>query len=231
MITDYKKRLVKYKKYYIKVRELSKEPLAQTSFVLIASLLTVSFFGIFAIKPTLTTIAGLLTEIKDKKEINQKLQAKITALDRAETAYGPIKPKLGVVDKALPKKPELARLEQKIEYLVYKNNLILTSAGFSSFMVVGEEKEEEETSKKPKEEVEQETLGGEVEILSFNLVIGGSYENIKSFLEDLENLDRLVIIETATFSKDTDIKGASLQVTIRAEVFYLESPKLEIANL
>jgi len=225
---DYKKRLVEYKKYYLKVRELSKEPLAQTSFVLIASLLTVSFFGIFAIKPTLTTIADLLTEIKDKKEINQKLQAKIIALDRVETAYGQIKPKLGVVDKALPQKPEVAQLEQEIEYLIYKNNLLLTSAGFGSFVVVGEEGEDkkEETNKKLKEEAEQETLGGEVKGLPFNLVTGGSYENIKSFLEDLENLDRLVIIETATFSKDTDIKGAELQVTIRAEAFYLE-----IANL
>lgn len=218
MPLNYKKKYGRYKNYYFRLQSLSREPVAQTSFVLIASLLTISFFGIFAIKPTFATIATLLKEIKNKKELNQKLQAKITALNKAENTYAQITPKLKIINNALPKHPEFTRLEQEIEYLIYKNNLLLASGDFSGFTVVGE--------KEPEKKKEEEDIDGTLKRLSFNLVIAGEYNDLKNFLKDLENLDRIILVETTSFLKNTDIKGARLQMMLKAKVFYLKPPKI-----
>lgn len=226
MAFNYKRDYARYKNYYLKVREISKEPLAKTSFVLIASLLTISFFGIFAIKPTFATIAVLLKEIKDKKKVNQQLGDKVAALNKAQNTYTLLAPKLERINVAMPKSPDFPRLEREIEYLTYKHDLLLASGGFEGFVVTGEKLPEKDKKNRSEKESLQEDQDGTVETISFNLVLAGEYNDLKDFLKDLELLDRIILVDATTFSKETDIKGASLQMMVKAKAFYLKPPKV-----
>lgn len=54
---------------------------------IILSLVTVSIFSVFALKPTLTTIAQLIKDIDAKKEVLGKMENKIDQLKQAQVTY------------------------------------------------------------------------------------------------------------------------------------------------
>jgi Tfp pilus assembly protein PilO len=74
--------------------------------MLILSFFTVSFFGFFALKPTLSTIAKLKRQIEDNREVDKKLSEKINQLVEAQAEYEVISPFIPKIKKALPEKPE-----------------------------------------------------------------------------------------------------------------------------
>lgn len=218
MVFDYKQEYHRYRQYYLRLQDLSTKPIAQASFTLIASLLTAAFLGIFAIRPALITIAKLTKEIQDREKINKQLESKVKTLTKVQSAYEEILPKIPLIDAALPKKPEFENLERKIEYLAWQNGVIITAGSFSSFPVIGDKPEETTKTKKPAEEIsEAENLAEQINI---SLSIAGSYDSIKNFITNLEQLDRVIKIKAIVFSKKTKVKGADLQATIRSEVFY-----------
>src|SRR3989344_9056324 len=57
----------------------------------ILSLLTLSFFGVFAIKPTLTTAVSLHRDIQDLKALNAQYEEKITSIIKGQSAYEQIR--------------------------------------------------------------------------------------------------------------------------------------------
>ena len=208
---DYRQEYHKYKEYYLKIRT---QPIARVSVALLASLLTVALLGIFAIKPTLTTIARLTKEIQDKQKIDKQLESKISALKQAQVNYEEISSQIPVVETALPKKPEFVRLEREIEYLVRQHQVLMATGGFSGFVVVGEkEKEQDKTVSGEKEKIPAETI-------QFTLTVAGDYEQIKNFIGDLESLDRVITISSVNFSKDTEIEGAQLQATLAGNAYF-----------
>jgi len=208
---DYRQEYHKYKEYYLKIRT---QPIARVSVTLLASLLTVALLGIFAIKPTLTTIARLTKDIQDKQKIDKQLESKISALKQAQVNYEEISSQIPVVETALPKKPEFVRLEREIEYLVRQHQVLMATGGFSGFVVVGEkEKEQDKTVSGEKEKIPAETI-------QFTLTVAGDYEQIKNFIGDLESLDRVITISSVNFSKDTEIEGAQLQATLAGNAYF-----------
>ena len=68
-----------------------KKTQAYTMFIL--SLFTISFFSIFAIRPTLKTVTSLHREIEDLEKIDEKLTTKINQLisAQAEQSHRPIR--------------------------------------------------------------------------------------------------------------------------------------------
>lgn len=209
----------RYKHYYLRFRSLSAQPLAQASLALAASLLTVALLGVFAIRPTLATIARLTKEIQDKEKIDKQLANKITALRKADISYQQVASQIPLVETALPTKPEFSRLEQELEFLAWQHQILLASGGFSGFVATGTKPEEEEKEEKKAEAPPADSI-------RFNLTIGGSYGQIKDFIKDLENLDRVIFLESVHFTKETEIEGAQVQATLVGQAFYKTSKDL-----
>jgi len=214
MAFDYRQEYHRYKLHYLKLQSLATQPLAQASLTVVASLLTVILLAIFAIKPTLSTIARLTKEIQDKEKVNKQLITKTKALQKAQTTYEQITPEIPTIETALPPEPEFVKLEQEIEYLAWQRQVLLASGNFTGFVVAGNEPEET----RQKEVKKVEALAAKK--INFNLIVGGRYQNLKEFIQDLENLDRLIVLESVNFTKDTEIEGAELQLTITATAFY-----------
>ena len=78
-------------------------PVARVSIELFLSIFTVIFFAVFAIRPTLLTIADLIKEIEDKEDLIVQLDRKIASLSSAETEYRKFYYQLGLLDEAIPK--------------------------------------------------------------------------------------------------------------------------------
>lgn len=210
MAFDYRQEYHKYKQYYLQART---QPIAKASVTLLASLLTVALLGIFAIKPTLTTIARLTREIEDKGQVNKQLEVKTRALQQAQANWAQVSSQIPLVETALPRKPEFVRLEREIEFLALRHQVLLASGGFSEFLVAGESPAEKTVAKKDKTPAPAETI-------RFTLTVAGTYESIKNFLNELEILDRVITLGSVHFSKETEIEGAELQATLVGKAFY-----------
>jgi Tfp pilus assembly protein PilO len=217
MAFDYRQEYHKYKEYYLKART---QPVAQASLTLLASLVTVVLLGIFAIKPTLTTIARLTKELEDKGKVNKQLELKARTLRQAQADWQTVSANIPLVETALPRKPEFVRLEREVEFLALGHQVLLASGGFSEFLVLGE-KEEKAAADKDKPVLPAQTI-------RFTVTVAGTYEQIKGFLADLETLDRVITIESVHFSKETEIEGADLQATLVADAYYKQSFEDEV---
>lgn len=242
-LSSYRRRRSRYSR---QLKGLSQAPIAQASLALIFSLLTVSFFGIFAIKPTLVTIAELMRTIKDKEAVNSQLQAKIEALTIAESNYRKIKPKFEKLEKMLPQKVLFLRLAGEINLLAWENEVVLDSGRFSDFIFINKEgefvleKEEKEAAKEtpeakealpPEESLMPRAITAEIEgssgeeydlsELTFSLGASGEYKNLKKFIVDLNNIDRIMVIETVIYDIEASSQeSANLSVDLKVKAFY-----------
>ena len=211
MLFDYHTQYHRYRHYFLKLQTAYQKPATKTSLTLILTILTISFFALFALKPTFITIAKLSKKISDGKKTNQALEAKIQSLKQAEKAYQKVAPDLDAVERAFPNKTNFNNFSSKINLLSYQNNLLLTSADFSKFNLVS-----------PKSNSYSQ--------LDFNISLAGSYPNIKNFLKDLENLDRLVKISSVNLTKKTDLKSAPIRAKISGTIFWLPPLNKEVKN-
>lgn len=203
-IGSYSTYLAKVSKFYDK-----KEVKIYTNLIL--TLVTISFFALFAIKPTISTIASLAKEIKDQEEVAEKLDQKIKSLQLAKKEYNANKSKLYLINEALPLNPETALFLGQIEILAQENHLELSSVQTEGLAIKGEsiKNEKKIVSKKANP--------------SFNtqLILTGEYPQIESFLKAINNLRRIVSIENISINKSKKDSTATLSFKLETEAFHL----------
>ncbi|MGH7245858.1 MAG: type 4a pilus biogenesis protein PilO [Candidatus Levyibacteriota bacterium] len=90
------------------------------------TLATVSFFGIFAISPTLSTIADLRRQIDDSDFVNQKLQLKITNLSILQEKYQQLTPDLPTILSVVPDSAKISDFTGQIQAIANSSNINLT---------------------------------------------------------------------------------------------------------
>lgn len=219
-----------------KLKKLTEGPLVQAAVTVILSLFTVSFFGIFAIKPTLSTIAGLMREIKDKKIVSQQLDAKVEALSLGQTSYEKIKPYLERIENAVPAEALFLRLISEIKLLALEDQVALETASFDNFYLVNQGGDlvspqeavpvDKKQEAKP-EEAKAKTQESKPNELVFSLSLSGDYKNLKKFVADLTKIDRLVLVEKSQFktepSQEKDEKNQKLVLSLNLKSYYLKN--------
>lgn len=198
---------LEHQRYLVKIKFFYKKPLVQVSANLTLTLLVVCFFVFFAIRPTLVTIVSLQKTLKESKEVNQQLSRKIDSLQQAQKIYAQIVDDLFLVEAALPETAEFQSLALRINYLAFKNNLVLNSASFAGFDLV---------------EVKENLAKGQPKTnYGFTLGLSGSFEQIKSFLTELEQIDRLIKINKVGFSAEKGQVGVGdIQIEIEGEAYW-----------
>lgn len=198
-------------------RFYDREPLIQVSVQLILSIFTVAFFVFFAIRPTLGTISTLLKKIEDMEEASLKLDTKIAQLAQAQeilSESGPELKRLGLI--AVPVTPEVDRLSKQIEVIANENNVYITSLEFQASPLVGGRSSLVNTTNRG-----VESGGGN--FVTFSFAIGGAQEGVVGFFEDIESLDRVVLLTQAGFSvpESSYKKTFFLAASGKATVYYL----------
>ena len=199
---------LEYRRYQEYLRQLSGQKKARTYAGLIITLLTITFFLIFAIKPTLITITALIRELKDQRLVAQKLQAKINALREAQQEYSLIENDLPLIDQALPKEPQLSTLVKQIETLTQHSGVTLEGVSFTKTPL-----------KRPTPEKNKER--GKVSTINLNLTLSGDYQNLKKFLHNLIFLRRIIVIESLAFKPQRKKEAKLLTLNLKLKTYYL----------
>lgn len=201
MAFNYQTDFSRYKNYFLKIRAISEKPAAKLSIGLFLTLITICFFALFAIKPTVITISKLVKELQDGQQVNQVLERKITSLNQAQKNLVLMKNYLPLVDLTLPQKMDFNRFILELNYLILNHNLVLANFSCNNFNLTI-----------PKEEQS---------ILTFKIAVAGKFTDINQFLKDLTNLDRLVKISTLSFTNKSEVTDLPTQLNFAGEVYQL----------
>ncbi len=144
----------------------------------IFSLLAFSFFGIFAIGPTVTTISDLNKKYNEEKIALKELQQKNEALKSLSAQYVEIQPDLTLIDSAIPQSPKVAELTRQLEKLSIQNNLIVKKVDTGLMELY--------PAKNPNKPIFSYT---------FIINVEGSEKDVNSFISALVNMGRIIGIE------------------------------------
>lgn len=210
MALDWKKEYHRYFRYFVDVKSLYRQRKVIVYTGITLTLVAISFFSLFAIKPTVTTIVSLTKEIEEKKSIEQKLQVKINSLSAAQSNYASLTNLLEVIDEALPTEPLLTDVAYYFEYLTQKNNLTVRSINYDPIRIIG-------APQINKKNPTTETLNS----LNFSLSGTGKYEDIVNLFKDLDNTRRVILIESLTFNGGQIEETPTLNFTATGKIFYL----------
>jgi Tfp pilus assembly protein PilO len=232
MVFNYRTEYNRYRRYFTSLEPLAKTPIIRAYFSLIASLFALSFFGAFAIRPTIKTIIGLRKEITDASFTDKRLQEKINALSEAQTQYSLIQPELPTVFAALPKNPEFSSLLKQIENIVVASGASISAIQFQSVTLHDAGAKEKQISLQASPSGTEKNNTPDVNIessdkllgltpISFSLILRGSYTNLTAFLTSLTRLSRLIHVDSFVISTVTG-GFAELSLNIQTKAFYYE---------
>lgn len=196
----------RYRRYFVNLGQISRQKKVQVYTGIVLSILASAFFLFFAIKPTLVTIASLIKEIKDKKIVVAKLETKINDLASAQQEYQTIAADLILVDQALPQESHMSLLVGQLETLSAAAGVGLESVNYSTVNLM-----EVEKKKEPQE-------------ISFSFSASGSYQNLRTFLQSIISLRRIILINGFSFKKGKS-EGQPLVLTVYAKAYFLEQTK------
>lgn len=160
------------------------EKRVQSFTTIILSLITLSFFGIFAISPTLSTIADLQKQISDNQFVNQQLRQKITNLTLLQDSYKHLQTDLPILYAAVPTTPDITVLVGQLQTISQNTQVNLLHIQTLSVDVSS-----------------AQTTG--YNAYTFSLDVSGTYDHIQAFLTNLGNFNRLITLSAVSLSKAT----------------------------
>jgi hypothetical protein len=215
MALGWRKEYIRYKEYFLNVLNIYKQKEDLRMFLeILLSLATVSFFGAFALRPTLITIAALLTEINSKEEIVAKLDTKIQNLSLATSLMESETARLPLIEDAVPASASPETFVRQFEGLAAKNGINLLGVSLGQATLLGEVK------KAPPEEgvtpLPEDALG-----ISFSISLSGNYPELLGFLADLEKLRRPLAIDTTGITATQRDEGKVLVILVSGRAPYI----------
>jgi len=190
------------KSKYLQLLPDFKNERTQKFTTIILTLMALSFFGLFAINPTFSTITELKKELSDNKFVDQQLKQKIANLNSLQQKYSSIQKDIPVILDAIPTKPDIPLLLGQIQSVAIANNIdIKNLQNFQINLFNNQNTDSQEYS------------------YYFSLSGEGSPENISSFMTSLITMQRIISIETFSVGKNEDQSGPS-QFTLKGVAYY-----------
>ncbi len=169
---------------------------------LIFSLIAITVFGLFAIRPTLATISELHKEKADSKETLDKMTEKNQNLQILAAHYQQIQSKLETVYRAIPTSPKIPELTRKIEVLANRNNLAIQSLSTGAIELYP-------------------AVRANSSLFSYTVTINvlGDESDINTFTQEFISFDRLISIDRITSGS---AERGLFSATITGRAFFIK---------
>ena len=154
---------------------------------IILSFFSLSFFGLFAIGPTLTTISELNKEYADGQNVLKKLEEKNSNLRSLNAQYLQIQGDLNLITNAIPDSSNVSQLTRQMEVLATKNNLVLQKLDTGLLELYPTKK-----------------ANTSIFSFMFSTAVKGSEKDINNFIAEVISIDRIIGIERLSTGKQQD---------------------------
>lgn len=191
-------------KYFPKLPYLSPER-SQKFFAIALTLLALSFFGFFAINPTVSTILKLRKDMSDSEFVYQQLETKIRNLSILRNQYANLQNDLPTVIGAISIQPDAHLLFAQIQGAAQKSNIKIKQLQNFEVEILRNNK----------------ASGKKYYSYSFTIAGSSSFENISDFVSTITNMQRIIDIDIFSISGTTS-QNDSLGFNIQATAFFKE---------
>ncbi len=189
------------KKKYLDVFPKLKDARIQRITEISLTFIAIPIFGIFAISPTLITIAELQRRLPDNQLVYSKLRQKNANLNSLQINYSKIQKDLPFIEAALPKDQKPTLFIAEIQGLAKKYTIILDGGiQISKIELFGPLKYSSEN-------------------FLFTLSGSGSYGNVLTFINAVTNFNRVTTIDTIVITRSSE-KQSAVQLNLTGKAYF-----------
>lgn len=179
------------------------EEKVQTYLTLILTLVAISFFGLFAISPTLSTIFQLRKSLEDSKYLNSQLETKISNMTTLQGEYSSLSSDLPVLYAAIPQTPDVGKVSGQIRALAQDKNITLDELQIQSTEIASPGK-----------------ARSVLQPIKLHIGVRGTLENIRSFYSALIAFDRLLTISSLTVVIPSKADASIYRLTVEGQIYF-----------
>jgi Tfp pilus assembly protein PilO len=190
------------KKKFFEMMPDFKEERMQKFTTLVFTITALSFFGLFAISPTLSTIANLNKQLSDNKFVDQQLQDKINNLYLLQQKYSQLTPDLPYVLDSFPKNPQIPLLVAQIQSLAQSSNIAITSLQTFEVQVPNTSNDAQKFY-----------------AFTFTLSASGSYGDLSTFVNSMIKMQRIVSINILSLTRNAG-EGPPTQLNFKGTAYF-----------
>jgi len=178
-----------------------------------ATFILITFFLVFALRPTILTISSLKGDIESKKLLKEELRVKINKVIAAQELFSQVQERYQIVNSSLPDKPNFYEASSIVQQIGQKYGVAADSMAFN--LEVGEVKED------PR-------------IQAYNVSVGvnGPFTNALKFVTEILKNRRTGYISALNFVNQTELNNNSASPSVTptgvstrfATIFYYWPP-------
>ncbi|MDP1743473.1 MAG: type 4a pilus biogenesis protein PilO [Candidatus Amesbacteria bacterium] len=198
MAIDYRNSLTHYRKY---LQIIQKRPMWRATLFVTLSLLLLIVLLVFALRPTLVTIAGLTGDIQSKRDIESQLNTKIANLQSMVQSYQKIQPQLYLIDSALPLQSKFGSLSDYLVKSASQTGVMVDSIVLGNINL---------SSQSPPNQGLTD--------FEFSINIKGSYTQVHDMLYKIENSRRLMSISSVQITRSN---SGQLAASIKGKTYFI----------
>lgn len=217
MAAGWRKQYSRYKRYFLDIyRVYNQKPDVKMFLEILLTLGVVSFFGAFALRPTILTIIDLNKQIQTKEETLETMETKIQNLSLAQELYAQEINSISLLDTALPERPSPELFIRQLETLAQQSQVAVLGESVNEVILVGEKKV------KIKKTDDDNPLPGEAEGVSFSISVSGSYTGLSSFLENVLNLRHSAKLDSVSINASQTDQGRVLVLVVSGRIPFIK---------
>lgn len=194
-----------YSRYFTYIKPVTKLPIIKTYGSTIFTLLVMTIFIFFAIKPTVETILILQKKLDNGKTVLEKVNQKATGLSLAKANFEKLDPGLkSKIETAIPGNVNLKSVIQTLEQTALLHEASISALQIQPVVV----------------ETKTDNKLGSLDEISFTFNTEGEYKNLLLLLQDLKSSARLISIESLSLSRPAE--GGGLIMSISGKAYYIK---------
>jgi len=204
-------------KYSRDLRRYYQIPAVSVSLTLVLSLLVMAVFIAFALRPTLVSITSLKKTIAESQKTSQTLKTKVKNLQAASAQYETIVSMLPKLNASVPNKGvDYSGFVKAVEAMADQTGVMLDSESLGASILFS----------RLSTPFFHDKTHSAIE-LKFQIGTTGSYPQLQSFLNQLLQWERILMLESFSISP-TNVRGnasdatkANLKLEISGNAYYL----------
>jgi Tfp pilus assembly protein PilO len=192
-----------------------RQPATQVSLALVLSLFIMGIFIIFALRPTLVAITTLQKTIAESQATLQKLDAKVSDLQKASIQLEAIKPNLADLNSSIPNtSADYGTFSKTVEQLAWQAGVSLDTGSLGPTLLYSRILT-----------VFTPNKNQSVVALPYTIRVIGSYPSVYKFLSQVLMMQRVVSVDSVTIIKQANNKtnAESVAMDIGGSAYYLAS--------
>lgn len=179
-----------YSRYSVYIKPVIKNRYVQTYSSIVFSLIAITIFSLFAIRPTFKTIIGLQKSITQQQQVLEQLTNKSKDLETGIKNYAALDPQvINKIDTLVPNKIQVTNFANDLSNLAKVNQASISGIQFQPFEI-------NNTAKTPTQE-------SDLKEISFTFNISGDYNTLIRVLNSLSSSNHLILIDNVNFNKGT----------------------------